>query len=162
MVLYFISFTLLELLIFINQEMKTLQILQVQGDDNLRSLTFIMGNENLLINEELFHAIFNTLMNREDFINFGFRKIIILSCVLDNGKEVNIHPNTLFDNETTFEDSYKEITTTNDGVKGYNNLEHGYSNQTIVRFIVKVWTCSHYKNVNIGFKHDTLTLPIFS
>lgn len=144
--LYFLSFTLLELLIFSNNEISYLKILEIKTVENQRSLTITMSKEYLLEGENLIKGIYNTIMNNEEFINFGYQKIIILSCTLEDNKECNLHSNILIDNETPFTDYYNEIL--ND-LSGYNNLEYGYNNQSIVRFTVKVWNCSNYKNINI-------------
>ncbi len=153
--LYFIGFVLIELIINSNKEILTLKILEIKSDKNLRSLSIIMNNLNLLEGESLFKAIFHTIMNNEEFKEFGYQKIIILSCTLDNFQEFNIHSNVLIDKDTPFNDYYNEIS--ND-LNNYNNLEYGYHNLNIVRFTIKVWNCSNLKNLKIKLTHNAITL----
>src|SRR5919206_890323 len=72
LVIYFIGHTIL--IIKFNQK---LNILEIQKDKNLRCLKFIMVNSYGLSGHSTFRALFNTLMNNQDFINFSFNKIII-------------------------------------------------------------------------------------
>jgi hypothetical protein len=141
-VLYFISFTLLELFIYLNKDLthpnkdlSKLKILEIKSNSNLRSISIVMSNDNLLEGKELFKGIYNTIMGCEEFINFGYQKIVILSCTLENYKECNLHSNILLDNDTPFNDYYNEIS---NELTGYNNLEYGYNNLNILRFTVKV------------------------
>ena len=53
-----------------------LKILHVQYNKNVRYLEFTMLNVNYLENKEAFFAIYNTLMNDEQFIKFGIKKIL--------------------------------------------------------------------------------------
>jgi hypothetical protein len=154
-VLYFLSFTLIEFLIFMNIEQASLKVLEVKTNKNMRCLTITMDNDNLLEGEELFKGIYNTIMSNDEFIKFGYSKILILSCVLEDFKEVNLHSNVLIDNDTLFTDYYNEIS--ND-LSGYNNLEYGYHNLNIVRFIVKAWNCDNYNNLNIKITHNSITM----
>lgn len=154
--LYFLSFNLIELLIYFNnKEVSQLQILEVNHNKNMRCLKITMVNNSLLEGEDLFKGIYKTLMNNKDFLNFGFQKIIILSCVLEDFKEFNLHSNTLIDNDTTFTDYYQEIS--ND-LQNYNNLEYGYHNLNIVRFVIKAWNCDNLNNLNIKITNNSITM----
>jgi len=153
--LYFTSFTLLELFIYVNKELQILKVLEVKYNYNMRALSITMNNDNLLDGRELFEAIYNTIMSNDEFINFGFQKIIILTCMLDDYKEYNLHSNVLINNDTTFTEYYNEIS--ND-LSGYHNLEYGYHNLNIVRYTVKVWDCSNLNNLNIKITHNTITM----
>jgi hypothetical protein len=153
--LYFISFTFLELIINSNKDFTGLKIIEIKYDKNMRSISIIMTNENLLSGEELFKAIYNTITSNEEFKSFGYQKIIILTCTLEDYKECNLHSNVLIDNDTPFIDYYNEIS--ND-LSGYNNLEYGYHNLNIVRFTVKAWNCSNLKNLTIKQTYNAITL----
>lgn len=153
--LYFISFALLELLIFINKDINKLEILEIRYDKNIRSLSITMNNENLLAGEDLFKGIYNTVINNKEFKDFGHQKIIILSCTLEDFKEYNIHSNVLIDNDTPFTDYYNEIS--ND-LGSYNNLEYGYHNMNIIRFTIKAWNCSNLKNLKIKETYNAITI----
>src|SRR5882757_1728928 len=153
--LYFLSFTLIEILIKNNEDTSKLQILEIKHNKNLRSLSVIMNNEKLLEGKDLFKAIYNTVIDNEDFKNFGYQKIIILSCTLEDYREANIHPNVLIDNDTPFNDYYNEIS---EELSGYNNLEYGYNNLNIVRFTMKSWNVSNLKNLNIKQTLNAITL----
>ena len=152
-VLYFFNFSLIEFFIFNNKETSTLQILEI--NKNMRCLSITMINEDLLEGKELFQGIYNTIISNDEFRGFGYQKIIILSCVLEDYKEVNLHSNVLIDNDTPFTDYYNEIS--ND-LTSYNNLEYGYNNLSIIRFTIKAWNCSNLNNLNIKITHNSITL----
>jgi hypothetical protein len=105
-----------------------------------------MINKNLLNDTDLFKGIHNTMMNLEEFINFGYNKIIILSVVLMSEKEHSLHSNILINNDTTFEQYYDII---KNQLDRYNNLQHGYHNEQILRFVIKAWNVDHQKNLKI-------------
>ena len=151
--LIFINFTLLEILINQNKS-SFLQILEINKDVNLRCLKFSMVNNNNLESEELFRGIYETLMSNKEFINFGYQKIIILSAVLATNQEYNLHSNILIDNETTFEQYYKEVS---NELSNYNNLQYGYHNELIVRFVVLCWNVDNDRNLNIKQTHNAIT-----
>jgi len=153
--LYFFNFTLIEFIIFNNSETETLKILEIKTNKNMRCLTITMSNDNLLAGEELFKGIYNTIITNKEFIAFGYSKIIILSCVLEDFKEVNLHSNVLINNDTSFTEYYTEIS--ND-LSGYNNLEYGYQNLNIITFTVKVWNCDNLQNLNIKMTHNSITM----
>lgn len=119
----------------------------------MRCLNFTMSNPTGLEGKELFLAIYNSLKDSHEYLNFGLEKIIIVSALLENSKEYNLHSNVLVDNLTTFEDYYLYISKELDN---YFNLEYGYNNQTIIRFIVKVWNVDNDKNLKIKQTHNTL------
>jgi len=150
--IYFLSFSLIELLIYNNKEVKSLQILEVNTDSNMRCLKITMSNNNLLEGEELFKGIYTTLMNNKDFFNFGFQKIIILSVVLISDTEHNLHSNILINNDTTFEEYHSTISHELDK---YNNLQYGYHNEAISRYIMLVWNVDNKQNLKIKQSYTT-------
>jgi hypothetical protein len=133
-VLYFFNFTIIEVLIFNNKPISTLQILEVKTNKNMRCLNITMVNNNLLEGEELFKGIYTTLMNNKEFLNFGNQKIIILSVVLISESEHNLHSNVLINNDTTFEQYYSTIS---HELSKYNNLQYGYNNES--RYMILAW-----------------------
>src|SRR6266478_2595449 len=141
--LYFLSFTLIEILINQNKIPSLLQILRLHQDLNMRSLNIEMVNKNNLESKELFKGIYTTLMSNKEFINFGYQKIIILSVILATNQEHNLHCNILINNETTFEQYYDLVS--ND-LSNYYNLEYGYHNEEILRYILLRWNVNHLKN----------------
>jgi hypothetical protein len=153
--LYFLSFTLLEILIMRNLDSSKLKLLEIKNNNNMRCLSLTMSNENLLDGKDLFKAIYNTIMSNEEFKAFGYRKIIILTCTLEDFKEFNIHSNVLIDNDTPFVDYYNSIL--ND-LTAYNNLEYGYHNLNIVTYTIKAWNCSNLNNLNIKITHNSISM----
>jgi len=149
--LNFLSFMLIELLIF-NHKENSLQILEVKTDNNMRCVKITMVNNNLLEGEELFKGIYTTLMNNKDFLNFGFQKIIILSVVLLSDNEHNLHSNILINNDTTFNEYYSTISHELDK---YNNLQYGYHNESISRYIMLAWNVDNKKNLKIKQTYTT-------
>jgi hypothetical protein len=69
---------------------------------------YLMSNNNLLSHKEALHEIYNTLMTDYTFKNFGNKKIIIISAIVD-GVEFNYHHNVLITNNTTFEQYYNKV-----------------------------------------------------
>jgi hypothetical protein len=150
--LYFLSFSIIELLIFNNKEESSLQILEVKTDNNMRCLKVTMVNNSLLEGEELFKGIYTTLMNNKDFLNFGFQKIIILSVVLVSDSEHNLHSNILINNDTTFNEYHSTISHELDK---YNNLQYGYHNESISRYVMLAWNVDNKKNLLIKQTYTT-------
>ena len=151
--LNFTSFSLLEIIIYQNK-ITSLQILEINQDLNMRCLKFVMVNNNHLEGKELFKGIYSTLMSDKEFINFGYNKIIILSAVIATNQEYNLHCNILINNDTTFEQYYDEVV--ND-LSNYNNLEYGYHNEEILRYVVLCWNVDNEKNVNIKQTYNAVT-----
>src|SRR6266403_2157862 len=150
--LIFLSLILIELIIFKNSTgYKNMNILEVKYDKNMRCLTIVLNNSNLLEGKDLFEAIFTSITSNEIFQNFGNKKIMILSAVLETNKEHNLHSNILIENTTTFEEYYEEISY---DLNNFYNLEYGYGDETIIRYIVKLWNCDLKENIKIKMTHD--------
>jgi hypothetical protein len=150
--LYLSSFSLIELLISNNKLESSLQILEVKTDNNMRCLKITMSNNSLLEGEELFKGIYTTLMNNKEFLNFGFQKIIILSVVLVSDSEHNIHSNILINNDTTYIEYHSTISHELDK---YNNLQYGYHNEAISRYIMLAWNVDNKQNLLIKQTYTT-------
>lgn len=131
----------------------SLNILEIKYDKDLRCLNFTMSNPTGLEGKELFKALYNSLTNNQEYLNFGFKKVIIISAILDTLQEFNLHSNILVDNLTSFEDYYLYISKE---LNNYYNLEYGYSSETIIRFVVKVWNVDNKQNLHIKQTHNTL------
>jgi len=147
-----LSFSLIELLISSNKLESSLQILEVKTDNNMRCLKITMSNNHLLEGEDLFKGIYTTLMNNKDFLNFGFQKIIILSVVLFSDSEHNLHSNILINNDTTFKEYYSTISHELDK---YNNLQYGYHNESISRYVMLAWNVDNKQNLKIKQTYTT-------
>jgi hypothetical protein len=111
-----------------------------------------MVNNNNLEGENLFKGIYTTLMNNKTFLNFGFQKIIILTVVLFSDSEHNLHSNILISNDTTFGEYYSTISHELDK---YNNLQYGYHNETISRYVMLAWNVDNKNNLNIKQTYTT-------
>jgi hypothetical protein len=136
-----------------------LKVIEVNQDTNMRCLKFSLINNNLLEGEDLFKAIYETLINNKDFIEFGFKKIIILSCTLESGKEYNLHCNTLLTNDTSFEDYYYYV---EKDLSNYNNLQYGYHNENVLKYNVLCWNVDNLQNLKIKQTYNALevkTIP---
>jgi hypothetical protein len=114
-----------------------------------------MVNNSLLEGEDLFKGIYKTLMNNKDFLNFGFQKIIILSVVLLSDTEHNLHSNILITNDTTFEEYHSTIS---HELAKYNNLQYGYHNETISRYVILAWNVDNEQNLLIKQTYTTKKL----
>src|SRR6266403_1881628 len=116
-------------------------------------LTIVLNNSNLLEGKDLFEAIFTSITSNEIFQDFGNKKIMILSAVLETNKEHNLHSNILIENTTTFEEYYEEISY---DLNNFYNLEYGYGDETIIRYIVKLWNCDLKENTRSYSTSSTL------
>jgi len=154
-VLYFFNFTIIELLIFNNKETSMLQILEIKTNKNMRCLNITMVNNKLLEGEELFKGIYTTLMSNKEYLNFGYQKIIILSVVLISESEHNLHSNILINNDTTFGEYYSTIS---HELSKYNNLQYGYHNEAISRYVILAWNVENAKNLLIKQTYTTTKL----
>jgi hypothetical protein len=153
-VLIVISFGIIELLIsFENFESNEVKILSVSHDKNVRCLNITISNPHILEGEELFKSLYNCLLTSEDFINFSYQKIIILSAGLITGKEYNLHSNILINNDTKFSNYYLHV---EKELSNYSNLQYGYNNETITRFIFKVWNADKLTNLKIKQTHSAI------
>src|ERR1700753_2047068 len=150
--LIFISFCLVYILIMRNKIIIKLNVLELSYDRSMRSLDITLSNPNLLEDKELFESIYQTLFNLPEFKQFGYDKILILSCSLASGQIYNLHSNILINNDTSFDTYYntleKELT-------NYNNLQYGYHNEAIINYKVKVWNVDNKKNLIIKKTHNT-------
>ena len=150
--LIFISFCLVYILIMRNKIIIKLNVLELSYDRSMRSLDITLSNPNLLEDKELFESIYQTLFNLPEFKQFGYDKILILSCSLASGQIYNLHSNILINNNTSFDTYYntleKELT-------NYNNLQYGYHNEAIINYKVKVWNVDNKKNLIIKKTHNT-------
>jgi len=135
--------------------LRFMKVVEVNQDTNMRCLKFSLINNNLLEGEELFKAIYETLINNKDFIEFGFKKIIILSVTLESGKEYNLHCNILLANDTTFEDYYYYV---EKDLSNYQNLQYGYHDESILKYNVLCWNVDNLKNLKIKQTYNALDL----
>jgi hypothetical protein len=78
-----------------------LKILAIDYNKSGRFLSFHLSNEYLFDSIEGLQAIFNTLMSNEKFLEFGSKKVIITTALI-NGTEFSFHHNVLITNHTSF------------------------------------------------------------
>ena len=86
-----------------------------------------------------------------EFKEFGYHKIIILSCVLATDKVFQLHSNILINNNTSFDTYYSYV---EKELSNYNNLLYGYHNEVIVAYKVKVWNMNNHRNTQIKHTHN--------
>ena len=123
-----------------------MKLININQNKNLRYLKFSMVNNENLDGEDLFRAIYKTLFDNTEFIEFGFNKIIILSVTLESEQENNLHCNVLVNNDTTFEQYYESVSK---DLTKYQTLKYGYNDEDIIRFNMLVWNVDHLKNKKI-------------
>jgi hypothetical protein len=96
-------------------------------DEKGRFLEFFIENHRLLPHKKALKAIHNKLMNNKEFLEFGFKKVIILFSKMEDGSEITFHPNVLITNNTSFNVYYKSIEkyiqTTYDDTTLYGNID---------------------------------------
>lgn len=66
-------------------------------------------------------------MSNKEFLDFGYKKVIILFSKMEDGSAITFHPNVLITNNTPFEVYYKSIEnyiqTTYDDTTLYGNID---------------------------------------
>lgn len=127
-----------------------MKLIEVNQDENMRCLKFSMLNNNYLEGEELFEGIYKTLLSNDQFIEFGFNKIIILSVTLESEQEYNLHCNILINNDTTlclWQEQYYEYVSPQ--LSNYHNLQYGYHNEAVLRYNMLTWNADDLKNKKI-------------
>ena len=158
LLVYALEILIIELLIYNNQikllSTGVLNVLSIHYNKDMRCLIITMSNDNLLEDEELFRSIYNTFTSIDEYKNFGNFKIAILSCVLQNDKEYNLHPNIVINNDTTFDEYYKII---NDNMDMYVKLHYGYNNESIARFNLTLWNADDKRNLKIKQSLNTIS-----
>ena len=85
-----------------------LQILTITTFTSQKSKIFELSNKDNLPNRLAFKALYYTLTNEYEFINFCKNKVIFVIGKTEN-YEVSCHHNVLINNSTTFEKYWKEI-----------------------------------------------------
>ena len=120
-----------------------LKILAIEFNKSGRFLSYHLNNEFLFDNTEALQAIFNTLMSNEKFLEFGSKKVIITTALI-NGSEFSFHHNVLITNNTSFIEYYYKV---KDIIQ--ENYIDGYPINVIPTFHVRVWNMDNPKNVNI-------------
>lgn len=131
------------------------KLLNINENKNFRYIKFSMVNSNNLEGEDLFRGIYKVLFLNDQFIEFGFNKIIILSVTLESEQEHNLHSNILINNDTTFEEYYEHVS---HQLSNYHNLQYGYHNEAVLRYNMLVWNADHLKNKKIKQTLNALTI----
>jgi hypothetical protein len=138
-----------------------MKLIEVNQDENMRCLKFSMLNNNYLEGEELFEGIYKTLLSNDQFIEFGFNKIIILSVTLESEQEYNLHCNILINNDTTlclWQEQYYEYVSPQ--LSNYHNLQYGYHNEAVLRYNMLTWNADDLKNKKIKQTINTLNTKV--
>lgn len=128
----------------------TLKILAIEKNDRGRYLSFYLQNTNLLGSKWAIRGIFNTLMNNDAFLNFGYRKIILTTAIIYNANFA-YHHNMLITNDFTFEEFYAKVEKL---VK--THYEDGYPVEIIPIFKVRVWNFDISENANIKVQPNNI------
>jgi hypothetical protein len=179
----FIFITLIALLIFIfnfkkltilfleflsNLIFKTINYIKIDGvklgaisyDEKGRFLEIFIENTNLLPHKKVLKAIYNKLMSNKEFLEFGYKKVILLFSKMDNGSTITFHPNVFISNSTPFDVYYKSIEnhiqTTYDDTTLYGNIDQ------IPEFKVLVWNLDNLDNKNIKLTLKSSNKPFKS
>ena len=139
--------------LLISEPEYNVSVFLTEYDKGLRCLILNIINPGLLTHKALLEGIFNAVTTHESFINFGTFKSIIISAVMykemgditsSGTNEYNFHHNVLISPTTTFNQYYNEVA---DLVN--HKLEHGYSNEVIEYYKVKVWNLDSMRNAKI-------------
>lgn len=107
-----------------------------------------MQNEYLYNRNEVLQAIFNTLKDNEEFLNFGSKKVIFTTAMI-NDTEFSFHHNVLITNDTLFIEYYNEV---KDKLNQY--YEEGYPVDIIPVFKIRVWNMNMIENTKIKINQN--------
>jgi hypothetical protein len=119
-------------------------------DDKGRFLLYIVDNNRLLDNYEVLKLIYSQLQGDNTFKEFGSKKIIYMSCIINN-QILPFHHNVLITNTITFEEYWNSIKDSISRHYSYDITENG----GIPRFEIKIWSIDNYLNRNIKGNPNT-------
>lgn len=122
---------------------KNVKITVVELNDNNRYLSFEMTNTRLLDSKNVLRSIYNTLMSNEEFLNFGSKKVIIVTGLMGD-YSFNYHHNILITNDTPFNIYYNKV---KDIIN--THYQDGYKVDRVPKFKISVWNMDHLANKNI-------------
>ena len=145
---------------YINSNEK-LKILAKIYHPNYRYILYTLHNINNLENKEAFKALYNTLINDEEFLKFGYKKIIFVTGETSDEYEISCHHNVYIDNNTSFNEYWDLI---KDKVSNLYTESRNYSgyygnNTNILYFNVKVWNIDLISNNKIKIKNLSSKTP---
>ena len=127
---------------------KGISILNISTLYKGKCLQFHIVNKKLLESKLVLKFIFKLLMSNEQFINFGFKKVIIITAILNEG-EFSYHSNVLINNKTKFNTYYNLV---RDNISTL--YDHGYSIDAIQFFKVRVFNMDNLQNKHIKISKD--------
>lgn len=129
---------------YLNRE-HSLKLISLTYNQSARYLIYHYHNSSFKNHRDVLFNIYTSLMNDERFIDFGFNKVIITSCVI-HSSEYSFHHNVLITNKTSFDEYYHQVV---DYIDSHYNSEDNYGVDIIPAFKVKVWNMDNYLNKNI-------------
>nr|YP_010130264.1 DNA polymerase [Clavaria fumosa]QPZ51166.1 DNA polymerase [Clavaria fumosa] len=127
-------------------------ISEIHYSENGRYLKYVVYNNKLLDNLDVLYHIFNTLINNETFINFGYNKIIFITAIIEESI-FSFHHNVLINNDTSFEIYYNKV---KDIIKNHYESEGDSPSNldNIPCFEIKIWNMDNLMNKNIKITSD--------
>ena len=101
----------------------------VEISKNNRLLVIHVDNNNKYEGKHALNILFNTLKSSEDFVNFGYKKVIFVMGYYQDFGEKSYHHNVLINNDTTFDEYWDKV---KDYVhEKYVHGQHGYSQSVV-------------------------------
>ena len=103
--------------------------------------------------------MYNTIINEQTFLNFGSKKIILVTGETLSGIEISCHPNVYIDNNTTFEEYWDVIKDKVLNIYSDSLMDSDTSYRLIDNiffFNVKIWNADSISNKNIKITRSTL------
>lgn len=126
----------------------SITISNVTFHDKGKFLLYKIKNDKLQAHKDILRSIFYTLMNNKEFIEFGSKKVILVTAKI-NGEDFSFHHNVLISNNSTFEEYYDKV---KDSI--ITNYEYGYPVDVIPVFLVRVWNMDEFVNKTIKITKD--------
>ena len=151
-----ISLSFFYLLFYFKPKKYILNIYEIHYESKLRYLKYIIHNDDLLGNHDVLEPIFDTLMNNDRFINFGYNKIIILTAITQNFI-LTFHLNVLINNDTPFENYYLKV---KDIINSHYDNEEGsaFEIDPIPTFEILIWNVNNLMNKDIKITSDARSI----
>jgi hypothetical protein len=137
---------------FINKQMEEdIKLISREYDSKGRFRIYTLSNNNLLDHKKFLKIMFNYLMNSNDFLNFGYNKVIIVRAKMNDTFTFSFHHNILINNSTTFNDYYDMV---KDIIINHYNKGPEYNDNIIPIFEILVWNVDNLKNSHIKLTKD--------
>ena len=131
----------------------SLTLIAIRYSEGGRFLEFYLSNNKLLTHKNLLYGIHNTLFNNKEFLNFGDKKVFIITAIIQD-IHFNFHHNVLVNNYTDFETYYNLVKEHISSL--YTDNKNYYITDEIPLLKVIVWNMDLHTNKDIKITRNSL------